>query len=119
MRRRREGARSTDDEEQALARLAEHEHELDRRLEQARREAEALLAEARQEAGRLRQQAERELAEEVARLRQERAHATREALAAIQEEAARRGEAVRRRAALNRARVLAWLLSRVAGEDAP
>ncbi len=116
---RDEGDHSPNGEAEALVRLREHEHELDRRLEEARQKAKGLLAEAGQEAERLKERAEAELVEAVELLRQEQAREIERALAAIQEEAGRRGQALRRQAELNRERVLAWLIPRVTGRDAP
>lgn len=106
------------DEVESLARLGEHERELDQKLEQARQEAKGSLAEARQEADRLRARAEAELAEAVEILRQEHAQGLELSLATIREETGRRTETVRRQAERNRGAVLAWLLSRVVGRDA-
>lgn len=112
-----EGNRSQNGEVEALARLREHEHELDRRLDNARQDAKELLAEAGREARRLKERAETELLGAVERLRQEQARELTRALAAVQEETARRCEALRRQADLNRERVLVWLTSRVTGRD--
>lgn len=107
------------DEAEALARLREHERELDRQLEDARREAAGRETEARQGAERLRERAEAELVEEVERLRQEASRELERALADLRAETGRKVEAVCRQAELNRQRTLAWLLSRVAGRDTP
>jgi vacuolar-type H+-ATPase subunit H len=118
-RRGDEDAHSANGEAEVLARLREHEHELDHRLEEAQREAEALLAEAGREAESLKESARAELSEAVERLRQEQAREVAQALAAIQEETRRRGQALRHQAALNREQALAWLVSRVTGRDRP
>ena len=107
------------DEAESLARLGEHERELDQKLELARQEAKGILAQARQEADRLKERAEAELAEEVERLREERSRGLEQALTAIRRQGAQRSEAVQRQAESNRERVLAWLLARVAGRDTP
>ena len=107
------------DEAEALARLREHERELDRQLEDARREAAAREAEARQGAEALREHAEAELVEKVERLRQEASRELERALADLRTETGRKVEAVCRQAELNRERTLAWLLSRVAGRGTP
>ncbi len=106
-------------EAEALARLREHEQELDRRLEEARQEAEGVLAGARQEAKRLKERAEAELLGEVEHLCQEQRRQVAQALVAMQGEAERRGQALRHLAELNRERALTWLISRVAGRDRP
>jgi vacuolar-type H+-ATPase subunit E/Vma4 len=90
---------------------------LDRRLEEAGREAKALLAEANQEAERLKERAKAELGEAVERLRREQAGELARALAAVQEETERRSQALRHQAELNREQALAWLVSRVTGRD--
>jgi V/A-type H+-transporting ATPase subunit G/H len=117
--RPRPGRTSPLDETESLARLGEHERELDRKLEEARQEAKEILARARQEADRLRERAEAELADGVERLRQERSRELERALAVIRQETGQRSEAVRGQAESNRERVLTWLLARVAGRDAP
>jgi vacuolar-type H+-ATPase subunit H len=114
-----EGDRSPDGEAEALVKLREHEHDLDCRLEDARREAEAILAEVRREAERLKERAKAELRGAVERLHQEQARQVEQALAAIQEENRRRGRALRHQAELNREQAVAWLVSRVTGSDLP
>jgi vacuolar-type H+-ATPase subunit H len=107
------------DEAEALARLREHERELDRRLEDARGEVAGLLAEARQAVERLREDGAAELRQEVERLRQEASRERQRLLAGVRDETGRRIEALREQAARNRDEALAWLLSRVAGRVAP
>jgi len=107
------------DEAEALARLREHERELDRQLEDARQEAAGRETEARQGAERLRQSAEAELSKEVERLGLEASGELERALADLRTETGRKVEAVSRQAELNRERTVAWLLSRVAGRDTP
>jgi hypothetical protein len=105
------------DELEALARLREHERELDQQLEDARLAAAQVVAEARQSADLQKQEAESRLSEEILRLRKEAASQLEEALATVQDETLRRSEALRRTAERNRERALAWLLARVAGRD--
>lgn len=107
------------DEAEALARLREHERELDRQLEDARQEATGLLVEARRAAEHLSEEAEAALREEVEHLRQRASRDLESALAAVQDETGRRIEALRREAERNREQALAWLLCRVAGRDTP
>jgi vacuolar-type H+-ATPase subunit H len=118
-RRGDEGEHSADGEEEALLGLRQHEQELDRRLAEARNEAKDLLDEAAREAECLQERAKAELAEAVTRLRQEQAQELERAVAAIHEDAGRRRQALSLQAALNRERVLAWLLARVTGRDPP
>ena len=106
-------------EAEALARLREHERELDRQLEDARQEATGRETQARQGAERLRESAEAELIEEVERLRQDASGELERALADLRTETGRKVEAVCRQAELNQERAVAWLLSRVAGRGTP
>jgi hypothetical protein len=107
------------DEAASLARLADHERKLDRRLDEARREANALLADARRQAEAAKREAEATLAEELERLRRDHAQRLGRSLAAIRDQTAARCAEVRQRAARNRERVLDFLLACVAGKDAP
>ena len=107
------------DEAEALARLREHERELDRQLEDARQEVAGLMAEARQEAERLRESAEAELLQEVERLQQEASRELERALGAVRDETRRRVEVLCHQAEQNRAPALAFCLSRVTGRDTP
>lgn len=107
------------DELSTLARLGAHEQELSRRLEEARRVAEARLAAAREEAARLKAHAEAECADELSQLRQERARELEAALTAIRDETAQQVEALARRAAANRERALARLVTAITSSGAP
>jgi vacuolar-type H+-ATPase subunit H len=107
------------DEAEALAKLREHERELDRQLESARQQAAGLLAEARQTAERLSGEADSALREEVERFRQDASRDLERSVAATHDETGRRIEALRHEAGRNREQALTWLLSRVVGRDTP
>jgi F0F1-type ATP synthase membrane subunit b/b' len=107
------------DEAETLARLAEHERELDGQLEGARREAARLLAETRRTAERLSNEAVARLSEEVERLRQQASRDLERAVTAIRDETGQRIDALRRQAGRNREKALDLVLSRVAGRDEP
>jgi F-type H+-transporting ATPase subunit b len=106
------------DELAALERLRHDEAVLDRKLDEARREAERLLAAARAEAKQLRAASARQLADDLARRAAALERAQAEVAASSRAEVAGRLEELRRRASDAREAALRLVVEAVAGGPA-
>jgi F0F1-type ATP synthase membrane subunit b/b' len=105
------------DDTEALARLREHERELDRQLEDARQKAADLIAQAQQEADRLRENAAAELRQEIERLRQQASADLERAVAAARQETSRKIDELRQQAERRKEPTLGWLVGQVLGKE--
>jgi vacuolar-type H+-ATPase subunit H len=105
------------DDTEALAKLREHERELDRQLEEARQKAADLMVKAQQEADRLREDAATDLRQEIERLRQQASAELEQALTAVRQETSRKIDELRRQSDRRMDSTSGWLVSQVLGKE--